>query len=264
MNLKMSGIIFVVFVSLLSLSCGHIIFRPQLISRFLRWGGSSNISVTISTSIGSKIFDKKKTFSVPRTFSVGEVKNEISKKYPGNPPKSLQRIFWGMQFLNDSVCLGSLTNSSSVSLILDNMFGTNVYDRNFTVIDSIDAFLTSTVHSMYFAELLRNKNADNGSFALASREDLEVSYYSEMLSKYNESFYQENKREIEIALEKEKNGIVCTDDIISWTKSSRHRSLLEELLAHYCNYSRFKISRRISVSVVLLVCNCPPFSLLCS
>jgi len=57
----------------------------------------------------------------PENSSIGEIKKEISRKFHGNPPITVQRIFSNLNLLNDSVLLNELPKDSAgrVNLIID-------------------------------------------------------------------------------------------------------------------------------------------------
>ncbi|KAJ1444826.1 hypothetical protein M885DRAFT_551861 [Pelagophyceae sp. CCMP2097] len=85
-------------------------------------GAASAMEFRVATYSGSKYLDKKADVSVEGT--VGDLKIRLAEAFPGQPPASLQRLFYGTKYLDDeSAELDSLIDeadqSDRVALLLD-------------------------------------------------------------------------------------------------------------------------------------------------
>lgn len=77
-------------------------------------GVAECIELRVATLTGSRYLDKRVDVEIEGT--VGDLKSLLAEKFPGNPPASLQRLFYGSQLLDDDESLEVL---DAHSLVLD-------------------------------------------------------------------------------------------------------------------------------------------------
>lgn len=114
--------------------------------------------VIVTTSVGSVFLDKRKKLSVPRNFTISQLKTIVQQKFPGGPPASMQRLFQGSQCLRDDLVVGSLlpTASSSIpaALALDMFTGTSVYNKTMSISQVSNCGQVILVRSIWECEYL--------------------------------------------------------------------------------------------------------------
>ena len=56
----------------------------------------------MATAVGSRFLDKKVDVNLDdETLTIGELKDMLSMRFPGGPPRSVQRLFLGSRLLRD-------------------------------------------------------------------------------------------------------------------------------------------------------------------
>ena len=56
----------------------------------------------MATAVGSRFLDKKVDVNLEdETLTIGELKDMLTMRFPGGPPRSLQRLFLGSRLLKD-------------------------------------------------------------------------------------------------------------------------------------------------------------------
>jgi hypothetical protein len=187
-------------------------------------------SIIISTSVGSIYLDKKRRISVPANSTVGFLKEQLSSRFPGSPPRLLQRIFFGTQMLSDDTRVDNVTSLSPVPLTLDMMTGTSVYNRTMTVTQALEAYAAAAVQQAYTGQTL-HKIFDEKFFMEKDREDKsdiegdttpQTVRFREMFLALNASIYENFADEIGQALLAEREPEAYASDTAAWrsTKGS--------------------------------------------
>ena len=63
----------------------------------------------MATAVGSRFLDKKVDVNLDdETLTIGELKDMLTMRFPGGPPRSLQRLFLGSRLLRDDEPASSL------------------------------------------------------------------------------------------------------------------------------------------------------------
>ncbi|CAM9171216.1 unnamed protein product [Scytosiphon promiscuus] len=81
-----------------------------------------SVKVLVSTTKISSFIDARGEIAAQSDWTVGRLKEELEKKFPGNIPASVQRLFKGTQLLPSSMTLEEASEGAEgpLSLILDN------------------------------------------------------------------------------------------------------------------------------------------------
>jgi hypothetical protein len=185
---------------------------------------SSTINVLVSTSIGSDFLDKKKKFSLHKNATVYDLKQQIASKFPGSPPETLQRLFFGVREIHGHEVLQNITTMPTIPILLDMITGTSVYTKSLSVSQAIDAYVASTVQQAYLGDQLRALIQQDAKSNNAGNETIpETSYYREMYQQLNESIYSKYADDIRLALEEEREPETISTDTIAWRTANRQR-----------------------------------------
>ena len=209
----------------------------QLRSIFIR-GGLDNLEVDtaasfegtctvyVSTSVGSKFLDKKKKLIVPRNYTVAQLKDLVHEKFPGSPPQKLQRLFYGLRFLEDEEILGNVTGTAIVApstiITLDMLSGTSVYNKTLSISQSLEAYAAISVQQAYLGEKLRQAflqsiyGVENDSVHQSDTERMEMSIYRDMFEAVNNSLHEKYAEDIAQALEEEADPEADSVDTAAW------------------------------------------------
>lgn len=185
--------------------------------------------VIVFTSIGNTFLDKKKRLTIARNATVGDVKVQLSTKFPGSPPVSLQRLFHSGRFLNDTEVIGSLSAISPLPLVLDMISGTSAYNRTLSVSQSLEAYVSTIVHQAYLGSKIHHLSS--GTTTENSSTELETKFYAQLWRTVNDSVYEKYLDEIVLALEAEKDPAVESTDTAPWRGSGDVASRVSPLAA---------------------------------
>jgi hypothetical protein len=208
----------------------------------------STCAVIISTSLGSKYLDKRKKLIVASNSTVSDIKDQLAQKFPGSPPKRLQRVFFQERLLSDDETIGNLTDSSTIPLTLDMVTGTSTYNRTFSVGQAIEAYASTVVQLTYIGDKLKDSISgdpvENGEF--------ESTKYRELLDEVQRSVYEKYAEDISIALENEANPEVITDDTALWRNRNNagHSPLWAAIAKEFNIYSHSFTASTLKIFLV--------------
>jgi len=218
-----------------------------------------SVSVIVTTSFGSSFLDKKKKFILPSNSTVSDLKNQIAAKFPGSPPKHIQRLFFSSRLLNnDSEIISNVSIMQPVPIILDSISGTGVYNRSLSVSQGIEAYVSTLVQQSYLGNKLNSlfqQSVDPVNLnSNSTSQSMESIIYRNMFVTLNESFYATYSDEIEAALQAERNPEVLAADTIAWRHADRKKiSPLAAALAKEFDLNLRGLVSFVYYSVVLLV-----------
>mmetsp|Transcript_31693 Transcript_31693/g.32290 ORF Transcript_31693/g.32290 Transcript_31693/m.32290 type:complete len:392 (+) Transcript_31693:95-1270(+) len=195
-------------------------------------------TVIVSSTIGSSFLDKKKKLILPNNSTISELKTQLSKKFPGGPPVSIQRLIFGMRILNDNDILGNLTSISPIPILLDNISGTSAYNKTMTVSQALEAYTSLLVQQAYLGDQLQQfftytspESSENTHHILSSLGDthtdtlspsnIHTLTYRTMFQILNTTLYSTYEEDIHDAFEREKEPEVYTSDTLAWRTESK-------------------------------------------
>lgn len=148
------------------------------------------MTILVTSNFGASPYLRKaQKFSVFRNESVVRLKEVLEKKFPGQPPVSLQTLYVDSKtLLRDDDVWGNLTNKQALSVQLDLLSGTALYNRtpSLSISKAIDAYISLSVHEAYLSNKLTEE--------LTSSPPLQTPdsvRYRDLYKKLNESFYLE-------------------------------------------------------------------------
>lgn len=172
--------------------------------------------IIISVFAGSRFLDRQKKIRMPRSASVGMLKAELQRQFPGNPPVMLQELYYGVRMLKNEDLISNITSTSPKSLTLDLLSGTGSYNRSaMSVTDAIDCIVALEVHSaansLLYAEICGGRKRENETL---SRTIL----CRDLYNRINNSFYKTYSKEISAALVAERDPEKESTDTAAWSK----------------------------------------------
>lgn len=247
---------------------------------------TGNVTVTVTTSIGSSFLDKIKRLSISRNASILELKQSIRDKFPGNPPMQLQRLFYGFRILgNHSQKVGELTTSPQVPILLDMLSGTSGYNKTMSISQAVEAYVAVQVHHTYLSLAMQKvfnsretitenelkpsstttttttEGAVTGATTSSSPEQqteqnkLESLTLREIFDVVNRSVYEQYGEEIALALEREKEPEMIAGDTIAWRRGSAlsERNPLQSAWAKQFDTNKQVALALVYYSVILVV-----------
>ena len=201
-------------------------------------------TILVSTSVGSSFLDKKKRLTVNRNATVADLKQQLQLKFPGGPPISLQKLFYGVKSLKDDDVIGNITTASSIPILLDMLTGTSVYNKTMSITQALEAYASVIVHQAYIGDKMKAQYAALSSPAqlvsetsnTTTSEDsttdiMETAIYREMFDSVKKSLYETYAEDIYQALEEEKEPETITGDTAAWRGDKVEVGPLNELLA---------------------------------
>lgn len=172
-------------------------------------------TVIVSTLFGSEFLDKKKKFILRNTTTIAELKEQIQSKFPGSPPKEMQRLFFGTnRILSDNDILGNITTTTQVTLVLDMTTGTSVYNKTMSIRQTIDAYVASTTQLSYISAMM--KQLMNSESNLSNSSEMETTQLRNLYRALNQTIYESKSNAIALALEREKNPEYESEDTKPW------------------------------------------------
>lgn len=194
------------------------------------------ISVLVSSSIGSDFLDKKKKLILPGNATIHDLKIQLQQKFPGSPPLSLQRLFFGIKKLSNEQMIRNLTTISPIPILLDMICGTSVYEKTLSVGQTIEAYVASIVQQTYISDKIK--------YLYSSDEEKELyesriqfpetsTIYREMFHDINATVYSNYVDDINLALAEEREPEIIAADTSAWRKRDEpnKNSILTQALA---------------------------------
>ena len=177
---------------------------------------NQNISVVVSTSFGSNFLDKNKKILIRFDSNIFDLKQQLQSKFPGSPPISLQKLYFGVRELSDGDIIGNITKFSPIAIRLDIMSGTSIYEKTLSVTQAIDGYVASIVQQTFVGDSIRQLFTPENNLSNITNSEL----YREIFHKMNESIYEKYADDIRVALEEEKDPETASLDTIAWRQSS--------------------------------------------
>ena len=202
-------------------------------------------TILVSTSVGSSFLDKKKRLTISRNATVADLKQQVQSKFPGSPPISLQKLFYGVKSLKDDDVIGNITTASSIPILLDMLTGTSVYNKTMSITQALEAYASVIVHQAYIGDKMKDQYASltppssssseietsNNTTNEANTDIMETALYREMFESVKKSLYDTYAEDIFQALEEEKEPETITGDTAAWRGEQAEVGPLNELLA---------------------------------
>jgi hypothetical protein len=240
---------------------------------------AQNRTVMVTVSAGSPFLERRQLVRIGGDVSVGDLKQALSRQFPGYPPRPLQKLYLGPRLLADEESLAGLPALAPLPLTLDLLCGTGAYNRSVqSVAASLEALSAVEVHiaanAMLQAELVASGDGvgaeagggggDLASFANASQQRLAL--YRDLFRAQNSSLYRTFSDGIAAALRAEKNPEKDSPDTAAWRglaeQSGQDRgrgrgggwSLTEEL-----NLSAEDLRSGVGTSLLLSVSESRPY-----
>lgn len=219
------------------------------------------ITVTVSTMIGSSFLDKKKKIIIPRNSTVADLKQHISQKFPGSPPVEMQYLYFGAQYLHNNDTLATLTKLTNIPILLDMISGTSVYNRNMSVSQALEAYVSTLVQQAYLGDQLnaayRDNNESHEEENTTVARPMRSPFYRRMFQELNASLYEKYADDIAGALEREKNPETITGDTAAWRnpQNNKKHSPLTAALAKEFDLNGRGLRNFAYYSIILLVSN---------
>lgn len=209
-------------------------------------------TVLVSTVFGSLFLDKTKRLTLDKNSSVFDLKHQISAKFPGSPPKELQRLYYNSRILNDNEKIGSLTLLSPVPILLDMMSGTSIYDKSLSVTQGLDAYVATITQQAFLGSEMQ---------ALLHTADTNATWSTEMKTlqfrllyqTINASIYENYWDDIQLALEAEKDPEIVTADTTPWRAATSFTNPLTTAIAKEFDLNWKGFTSYLQISLVLLV-----------
>ena len=227
-------------------------------------GGSSEIessdstvmpkecNVVIQSTLGSSFLDKKKRLTIPSNSTILELKQQLAHKFPGSPPVSLQRLFYGFKYLKDDDIVGNVSSVSPIPIMLDMISGTSVYNKSMSISQTLEAYASLIVHQTYLHDKLKEQFTSQD--AAAVDESMQTVLYREMFESINQTLHETYREDIALALELEKDPEALSSDTIAWRAvNSPDRNPLTEALAKEFDLNFRGIKHYLYYSVLLVV-----------
>jgi hypothetical protein len=217
------------------------------------YGGET--SIIVSTQLGSTFLDKKKRVKVPRNATVIELKRLLHQKFPGSPPVSLQRLFFGMKYLNDDDIIGNITTLNPIPLLLDMLTGTSVYDKTLSISQALEAYSCLHVQQAYVGDKLNSlfteSKSDNSSDTTTKETKFETSIYRNMLEVMNKTLYEYYEEDIREATELEREPEVESADTLGWRQGKKDKVPIVALVAKEFDINFKGLKNMLWYSIVL-------------
>ena len=230
---------------------------------------TSPVGILISTTVGSTFLDKKKRLSVPRNSTVGDLKLQLQQKFPGSPPTSLQRLFFGLRLLSDNELVANLSTLNPVPLMLDMLTGTSVYNKTLSVSQALEAYASIVVQQAYVGDRLRllfstssQSAAQSGKVSPQMLADLETeatqavqetAVYREMFAAINSSLHSTYADDISEALIEEADPETLSADTAAWRHERQAKSPITVALAQEFDLNLRGIKNFAYYSVLLCI-----------
>jgi len=218
-------------------------------------GNTGSTDVVVATSIGSTFLDKKKKLSIARNETVHDLKVQISKKFPGSPPVSLQKLYFISRLLDNNETIGNISIISPIPIVLDMVSGTSVYNRNMTVSQALEAYAASVVQQSYLGAQLQAlyKPESNETEPMASPR------LRELFHAINASVYERYHDAIAAAKLRESEPERASSDTAAW-RSQKTVSPLTAAIAKEFDLNWRGVRQYAFYSLVLIVselyCRC--------
>lgn len=187
---------------------------------------------TVSTIVGSKLFDKTKRFSLPANSTVKDVKDLIKLSFPGDIPCSMQSLYFGSkQLLDDDIVAELSPGVSTVPLLLDTLSIVSPPpisaggDLSMTLSQSIDTCVALYVYQLYInSKLLLAISPGQIQDTSSDEEENEDSEdtltdsekYGSLLAIINHTIHERFSGEIARAREEEKDPEVYSEETVRW------------------------------------------------
>jgi len=219
---------------------------------------TGSTDVVVATSIGSVFLDKKKKLSIGRNETVHDLKVQISKKFPGSPPVSLQKLYFTSRMLNDTEKIGNISVISPIPIILDMVSGTSVYNRNMSVSQALEAYAASVVQQSYLGARLQQLHDPSS----VETEHMASPRLRELFHSINASVYEQYGDAIAAAKLRESEPERATDDTAAW-RTQKTVSPLTAAIAKEFDLNWRGVRQYAFYSLVLIVRYFVLFSLHC-
>lgn len=175
------------------------------------------VTCIVSSNIGSTFLDKKKKIILPYNATIKDIKQQIQHKFPGSPPFSLQKLFFGIQKLDDSKLIHNITSISPIPLLLDIISGTSSYNKTMTISQAIEAYISLTVHQIYLGEQINQFYQKSLTNTSSNNDDtISTAFYRDIFTSVNSSIYEQYSEDISDALIEEQDPEVISLDTIAW------------------------------------------------
>ena len=185
-----------------------------------------DITIFLTSNFGlSPFLQKTQKIKIPRNASVAKLKEIIQEKFPGHPPIGLQNLYLESKILRSDKILGHLTNKIVLTIQLDLMSGTMMYNRTFALSKAIDAYISLEVHEAYLnnklTEVIISPSSSQSKISNSMRHMLPDSFkYRQLYKKLNESFYETYASDIKAAFEAEKDPSIEAEDTRRWQSAT--------------------------------------------
>ena len=222
--------------------------RPIIPQNTLSNKKPNSIDIIVSTSLGSQFLNKRKKCTVASNATIASVKEKLAIVYPGTPPAELQRLYFGLKYLSDATPIANITNMRPIPLLMDNLSGTGSYQRNMSIAETLEAYAALLTQQIYVNEKL-------ASFIAPSENNtrlLETPRYRQIFNCLNNTIFNGYEERIALALEKERNPELISDEILAWRGSSKQLSPLQSWLAHQFFYSRNTMKSLLTYTSLLV------------
>ena len=182
------------------------------------------VKVYISTRFGSNFLDKSMTMSLQRAETVGELKNQISKRFAGKPPVGLQKLFHGGRLLHDEEKLGDISQLAVLPIQLDMMTGTSSYERPMHTVEMVEAYTAACAQQAYLSTSIAHLLSPRGEAPVSDMAENvpEHAKYSEMITALNSSIYDSFGDSIAAAVAADSDAEAPSPDTLR--TSMRHNS----------------------------------------
>lgn len=278
-------------IAFLLISCLHLIYSLKLVQQNyylnkIRGGsiGESSRTLLITSNYPIKYLNRRISMKVKNSLNISDIKKLISSKYPGNPPESLQSIFYGLKELENKQTVNDISNLTVIPLQLDLISGTNVYSQFRNVREAIEAYVAIQIHLSSLSErissLLSSSSSDNqqnnNETATADSDDEKKNQkqkkdtpqqikYLKLFNELNQTIFEKYSEMIEKALKEEQNSSIQTPSIPETTTGSVDEYLKQKSPTSLFLARQFNLNQPIMksllfyslvwiVSVVLFVC----------
>ena len=214
---------------------------------------TKNITVIVSTSLGSSFLDKTKKISINPNSTIKELKYIIQDKFPGSPPIQIQRLFYAFKPLNNSDILSNITTASQVPILLDALSGTSAYNKTLSITQAIEAYVSIIVQQTYLSSTMQKAFdlKDSSTLDLSEvgdRDRIDTLTLRDLFAAVNQSIYAQYAEQIAEALEKEREPDMITADTIAWRQQSEGAADKNPLVVEWAKM--FNMNKQVALSLV--------------
>ena len=212
-----------------------------------------NITVIVSTSLGSSFLDKTKKISINPNSTIKELKYIIQEKFPGSPPIQIQRLFYAFKPLNNSDILSNITSASQVPILLDALSGTSAYNKTMSITQAIEAYVSIIVQQTYLSSTMQKafdlKDSTLDLSEVGDRDRIDTLTLRDLFAAVNQSIYTQYAEQIAEALEKEREPDMITADTIAWRQQGEGGAADKNpLVAEWAKM--FNMNKQVALSLV--------------